>query len=116
MTIQECLTDFETFHLPVLEYIEFNTLREKTTRLTTPSVVIYVKTRRNELQRLEVTKVVKAFISMCPSIDIDHDKDALIDIDRILILNSTETNAYSIEQRRKFDDILDQLKKTYSLE
>jgi hypothetical protein len=118
MTISECSNDFEQYRLKLGDNEFFNRLVKKQTRLTTPSIVCYCYTDKNEVGRTYIKSIEKIYISGNPSADIEEDK-ALFkekDVDEILIMHNDNgfTNSPLLEsEKKKFEDIIEEIKKFY---
>lgn len=123
MTISECFTDFQPYRLRLGNNELFNRLVRKQTRLTTPSIICYCYTAKDEVSRPYVNKIEKIYISDNPSLDIEKDKELLNlkEVDEILIMHNDknseneEANSPLLDpERDKFESIINEIKKFYS--
>ena len=79
MTFSQC-TDRAEFTPNLLSLGDnkfFNRLLGHKTKLTTPSIVCYCYTEKDEVDRLYVKSIEKIYLSENPSKDIDDDKELL---------------------------------------
>ncbi len=117
MTIDECAEDFNQFGFGLGDgdYLLFNTLRNKQTNLTTPSIVCYITIGHDEKHRPYVEKVIKCFLSLNPSMDIEKDKDIFDTFDEILIRHNEEHNnkhenqTLSKKQTKVFNETIERI-------
>jgi hypothetical protein len=93
MNIIESRNDFNTFIIPLSKtepFFKFNRLRKKETKLTTPSIICYVKTDEDKANITFVKTVVKCYISLNPSEDIKKDNLTFDSFDEIFIFHNIE--------------------------
>ena len=95
MNIIESINDFHRLKVYLSEtelFFEFNRLLKKETRLTTPSIICYIQTHKDEKYRLVVKTVTKCYLSLNPLEDIKKDSLLFDTFDEIFIHPNSEHN------------------------
>ena len=125
MNINQCFLDFMEYPLALSkekDFFQFNRLRDKKTNLTTPSIICYVSTDFDDLQRPFVTNVVKCFMSYNPSEDIKKDTLIFNTFDEIFLYQNKKhkeidrNQSIEDEQLEIFLEEIEKIKKHFELQ
>ena len=121
--LTECLTDFNPYSLILIDekFPVFSRLFSKETSLTTPSVIVYITTKRNEINKPLVDKLIKCYLSSNPKKDIESDKELFETFDEILIRPNVEdidiykNQILSARQKEEFENDILKIRKHYEI-